>query len=94
MSIYVDELFGWPLEFVNEKAKKHGECWCHLWCDPGEEEKLHSLAQSIGLKRAWFQNTSNFSHYDLVPNKRRLAIKAGAQEINMRDWLKERMGAC
>lgn len=49
-------------------------------------EELHALAKSIGLKREWCsdhtQPNSKLLHYDLNPNKRIQAIRAGAIEVN------------
>ena len=73
MAVYVDMLidYGWKL----------GPS-CHMIAD--SEDELHSLAQSIGLKRSWFQNDDKHSlpHYDLVESKRKLAISKGAVEID------------
>lgn len=66
-----------------------GHLWCHLWCNPGDEEALHVLAESIGLKRAWFQDKPGFPHYDLVPSKRDLAIQSGATETDLKVWIRE-----
>lgn len=38
---------------------------------------LHGMAQSVGLKRSWFQSGKN-PHYDLCQAKRAHAIKLGA----------------
>lgn len=69
MPVYVDTLvdYGWRL----------GKS-CHLIADTLPE--LHTLAQGIGLKRAWFQPKS-FPHYDLTESRRVLAIKQGAIEL-------------
>jgi len=34
----------------------------------------------LGLKRSWFQDSSDHPHYDVSPNKRKLAIRLGAIE--------------
>lgn len=52
---------------------------CHLMADDIEE--LHAFAQSIGLKRRWFQPKSS-PHYDLTPSKREAAILAGARPVS------------
>lgn len=98
MSVYVDECFFWPIENTpsgqaRQVARRHGGRWCHLWCDAGDEVALHQLAQSIGLRREWFQNRPTFPHYDLVPTERKLAIKAGAIEASLADWLVRRRAA-
>lgn len=54
----------------------------HLTADT--ECELHSFAESIGLKREWFQNHRH-KHYDLTTkNKADKAIKAGAKLITAR----------
>ena len=71
MSVYVDKLrdYGWKL----------GPS-CHMTADSLDE--LHSMAQSIGLKKAWFQDKKGHKHYDLVESKRKLAVAKGAIEVN------------
>jgi len=48
---------------------------CHMLADTLDE--LHHMADTIGLKRKWFQNHST-PHYDICQAKRKLAIEAGA----------------
>ena len=59
----------------------------HLTCDPTDDlESLHRFAESIGLKRAWFQPRGGIMpHYDLTPGKRHQAVRAGANELRDRD---------
>lgn len=59
----------------------------HLHCLPTDNiEDLHRFAQSIGLKRAWFQPGPNsMPHYDLTPGMRSIAVRAGATELNTRE---------
>lgn len=73
MTVYVDKLpeEGWGR-------------WCggaHMLASNLDE--LHAMAEKLGLKRAWFQGTSTFAHYDLTAGKRALAVKAGAVEIEL-----------
>lgn len=93
--IYVDKLF--QMASANKQAffvgTRTGHKWCHLFCDTGEEERLHALATRIGLKREWFQSHSRTPHYDLVPSKRTLAIAAGALEIDAREWFRKQRRA-
>jgi hypothetical protein len=44
-------------------------------------DDLHVFAKKIGLQRSWFQGNASWPHYDLTPNKRKLALKLGAVEI-------------
>lgn len=71
MTCYVDPIFEWP-------GKGN---WCHLMCD-GDLSELHAMAERLGLKRSYFQNKPRYPHYDLRPNKRALAVKAGAIEVD------------
>lgn len=75
--IFVDPLMyhGWVLRSRPTKSS-------HLMCD-GDLEELHQLAESIGLKRAWFQPKS-VPHYDVTPSKRALAVANGAVELDRR----------
>ena len=90
--IYVDE----QRHFVPKDrrsriaGKRHGQYWCHMFADSPEE--LHAFASRLGLRHAWGQigRYTHLEHYDLVPTKRRWAIKLGAKEIILRDWMKER----
>ncbi len=77
MAVYVDPLMD------------HGWCWagkptksCHLFADSLDE--LLAFALKIWLKREWLQGVDRqppFPHFDLIPSKRRAAIKAGAVEL-------------
>jgi hypothetical protein len=102
--IYVDKPFDAdPMDYANrnpmaQQARRWGTKWCHMWADkPEDEEELHRIAKAIGLRRAYFQcrgdttiaHHRRFPHYDLIPSKRALAIKAGAIEGDLREWLKE-----
>lgn len=66
----------------------------HLCSTIGEEE-LHTFAQTIGLKREWFQETSKsgavsrHSHYDIISKRvRARAIGKGAQLVNSQDFIR------
>lgn len=76
MSVYVDPLinYGW----------KYGAS-CHLTADTVEE--LHVFAQSIGMKRGWFQLSAGkeIPHYDLTGSKRKLAVNKGAIELSRKE---------
>jgi hypothetical protein len=79
--IYVDEIKTW----IPKKELRWGTNWCHMWCD-GDVEDLHKFAIGLGLKIEYFQN-KRLPHYDLIPSKRILAIKKGAKEMSLRDWI-------
>lgn len=99
MAVYVDEIFeANPLAFAEtnpmaRQAARHGTKWCHLWCHPdtpAEREKLHAIAEAIGLRRSYFQDRDGFPHYDLVPGKRRMALQSGAVFKDLREWIAEK----
>jgi len=62
-----------------------GGRWCHLRSDRLDgAEALHAFAQSIGLRRSWFQGKSGqpwTDHYDVAPSARARAVASGAREI-------------
>ena len=51
-------------------------------------EELHKMADSIGIKRKWFQGKEPHPHYDICKSKKQLAMKLGAVEINDRELIK------
>lgn len=77
MAVYVDDAV-WPWR---------GQLWCHLLADSLDE--LHSFAQSIGLKREWFQGHTKYPHYDMNENRRKIAVKKGAIEIDKRTTIEK-----
>lgn len=55
----------------------------HLWS--ADRDALHALAESIGMKRAWFQDRPRLYHYDLITaTKRMAAVRAGAIRVTPR----------
>lgn len=88
MTIYVDGLVAHPPPKdaqTRRAGAPHGHRWCHLLCDPGEEEQLHAMARNIGLKREWFQEPKRLAdlpHYDLTPPRRTVAVVLGAVELD------------
>jgi len=71
MAVYVDRLMnhGWVLRGRNVPN-------CHMFADSIEE--LHAMAETIGMKRSWFQDKPRFPHYDLTASRRESAIAHGA----------------
>ena len=86
MAVYVDELFDTE-KTPNWRYTKA----CHLTADTLEE--LHKFAESIGMKRVWFQDHKRHPHYDLTANRRKMAVKQGAIEVKARDRIKRLMEA-
>lgn len=55
---------------------------CHMVADSSEELLL--MADKIGVKRKWIQYPgTDHEHFDICLSKKKLALKAGAQEISM-----------
>lgn len=55
--------------------------WCHMTADSRAE--LDAMADRIGLRRSWVQHPGCWhEHYDLTKSKRRLAVAAGAVEVD------------
>lgn len=90
--VYVDATFDCP-------GPRGYSRWCHMFADT--EEELHAMAERIGMRREWFQDRRKgdhrFPHYDLVPSKRALAVKFGAEQVDRRRFCElvfpERMAA-
>lgn len=88
MTVYVDDVFI-PATVGRIRAR-----WCHLLSDREDKTELHALARRIGLRQAWFQDTTRLGyrfrwwqcHYDVTESKREEAIAAGAVPIGWRDW--------
>jgi Protein of unknown function (DUF4031) len=79
--VYVDETVDY-----GDLARQRGlrwTVWSHMFADSVDE--LHAMADSLGLKRIWFQNKHNFPHYDVVPSKRNLAIRFGAKAVTQEE---------
>jgi len=57
----------------------------HLTADTTEE--LLAMVDKIGVARKWIQHPGTLGeHFDIALSKRALAIKAGAQAINFREY--------
>jgi Protein of unknown function (DUF4031) len=85
MTVYVDN-YRVPATVGRIKGR-----WSHLFADTQEE--LHEFAQSIGLKRSWFQpgkpicgKPSRHWHYDVTDSMQDRAIKAGARAVDIREY--------
>lgn len=81
--IYVSNIFGsigrhprWP--YANH---------AYLWADGIGE--LHDAAADLGLRRHWFHD-GRHPHYDLTANKRRSALRLGAEPITARDFIRRK----
>jgi hypothetical protein len=68
-------------------TRRWGKQWSHMWTD-GNIEDLHQMAKRLGLKREYFQDKPGFPHYDIIPIKRKLALKLGAQFTPLKEWFR------
>ena len=55
---------------------------CHMMSK--NLDKLHEMADKIGIKRKWFQDKGSCPHYDICKSKRKLALNYGAVEFEDR----------
>ena len=68
------------IDFPNSKNG-----YCHLVAD--SIDNLHFFAQSIGLKRCWFENKKGKKrpHYDVKGEMIQKAINAGAKQVSSKE---------
>ncbi len=82
MSVYVDRISEYTAEVRGYQGRPRSRVrWCHMIADSADE--LHAMAQTLGLKRAWFQG----DHYDIVPAKRAQALRYGAVALDRRPFI-------
>lgn len=77
--IYVDDMR------MQAKVGRINGRWSHLFTDEVDQTELHEFAESIGLRRSWFQSYPDrpwHNHYDVVDSIRTRAILAGAKEVS------------
>lgn len=76
MSVFVDDM----------KAPFGRMVMCHMGADTTEE--LLQMADTIGVARKWIQDPGTWrEHFDIALSKRALAVKAGAIEITVREFV-------
>lgn len=74
MAVYIDNF---PGKYRNMKM-------CHMVADTRKE--LLDMVDKIGVKREWIQDYDQpREHFDISETKKKLAIRYGAVEINMRE---------
>lgn len=90
LPVYVDALFEQVAKGAAARAvgERNGNQWCRMWSD--DPDALHAMADRLDLKREWFQRAGRVPHYDLTPGKRAQAIKAGAKEQDLSEWLEQK----
>lgn len=86
MSVYVDPPFVQASQnaIAYRVGSRWGHVWCHCWADSLEE--LVEFGDKIGMRPEWLQERRRFPHFDLVPSKRRLALRHGAVEMTIKAW--------
>ncbi len=74
MSVYVDDM----------QADFGQMVMCHMIADSKQE--LLTMVDRIGVKRKWIQKEDTiYEHFDICLAKRKLAVRAGAIEITMKE---------
>lgn len=74
--VYVDNFYESGITFRGMKM-------CHMIADTQKE--LLEMADKIGVQRKWVQYFKTpREHFDICLTKRKLAVKFGAKEIDMR----------
>lgn len=70
------------------KARYGRMIMCHMVADTLDE--LHEMADTIGVKRRWFQcpPKTKYPHYDISLGKKIIAVKNGAKLISVRETVK------
>ena len=81
MSVYVD-----PMAKCMRNRNWNYDQSCHMIADSVDE--LKEFSSTLGLNKDWYQPKS-FPHFDLVSNKRNLAIKKGAVALELRPFIKK-----
>jgi len=78
MTVYVDDAR------IPARVGRLSARWSHLTADTQAE--LHSFAERLGLRRAWYQDKPRgLWHYDVTESKRRQAITLGTEPTAARD---------
>ena len=76
MTVYVDDM----------RAPYGRMIMCHMGADTTEE--LVAMADRIGVQRKWIRlKGQDHEHFDISLAKRALAVKAGAKEVTMREFV-------
>jgi hypothetical protein len=87
MAILIDSFYNGARGPVRYWGRRCG----HLVSDTSLEE-LHRFAESLGLRREWFQEKS-IPHYDLTGKVYDLALERGAVRMEGRPKMRPRRGA-
>lgn len=80
-----------PKVFVGTMEYPYGRMIMHHMSSP-DIEALHKMADSLGLKREWFQGTGNNKlcpHYDISKSKKSEALRLGAIEVSDKELIRQ-----
>ena len=61
--------------------------YSHLWSEANSTQELHMFAGRIGLEAKWFQDRTDFPHYDISGKEIVRAKKAGAVFSSSQEWV-------
>lgn len=95
MTIYVDDA-AIPAKVFNPSTNRTVEAvWYHLFSDEIDPDELHAFAQTLGLRRSYFQKGSVGirpapwkDHYDVISRKKTLALQYGAEFVTREEAVK------
>lgn len=82
MAVYID-----PLMACVSNDQWRWDQSCHMWAD--SEAELHTFANRLGLRREWYQDKTEFKHYDLTARRRVKAVALGAVEVTRKELVTE-----
>lgn len=77
MPVYVDKIQEYPESMVNERDRRYGTRWAHLYADSVAELKAFAW-RNLRLNRKHIQGMSKLPHFDLTPSKATDALAYGA----------------
>lgn len=77
MTVYVDDMYRYRIGQYGRMRMSH------MVADTRDE--LLKMADRIGVNRKWIQNAGTpREHFDVSKSKRELAVRAGAEEVDIR----------
>lgn len=91
--IYVDT----PKEYDPKRTGLRFRYWSHMWSSTNDVTELLAFADKLGLRRDWLQDKKRkdgyrLPHFDVVPSKRDMALRYGAQKMELSEFLRQNDG--
>jgi hypothetical protein len=88
MSVYVDEPRYYDSTMIRGAlTRRYGNHWSHMWAD--SEAELLAFARRVDMPLRWLQHEGTRRvHFDVTPARRQKAIRAGAVQLEYREWRK------